>query len=499
MKILSSKQVRELDAYTIAQTPIDSIDLMERACRAFMTWFVGQFGNDAPIAVFCGTGNNGGDGLGIARMLHEHGYRVTCWIIKATMPVTPDFTTNLERAQSAGVTLFEVTTPHDDLLPECDVVIDALFGSGLSRPAQGLYAWAIEEMNRTKCQRVAIDIPSGLMADVPSSGAIVRADYTLSFQLPKLAFLLPHSAEFVGEWVLADIGLHREFIRNAPSSLHYTREKEMRRALRPRHRFDHKGTHGHALLIAGSLGKMGAAVLASRAALRAGVGLLTTHLPSGGNVVLQTSVPEAMVSLDRNEEIFSSPPALEDYAAIGIGPGLGRSNEPSRAFEFVLKHYHRPMVIDADALNILSERKEWLTLIPEGSVLTPHPKEFERLAGPSADDFARLESLRTLAAKTRCVVLLKGAYTAVADPDGNIYFNSTGNPGMATGGTGDVLTGIITGLLAQRYAPLEAARLGVYLHGLAGDLARIEMGVHGMMASDLVNFLPAAFVRLIRR
>jgi NAD(P)H-hydrate epimerase len=273
----------------------------------------------------------------------------------------------------------------------------------------------------------------------------------------------------------------------------------MHRVLRPRHRFDHKGTNGHALLIAGSLGKMGAAVLASRAALRAGVGLLTTHVPSGGNVILQTAVPEAMVSLDRNEEIFSSPPALDDYAAIGIGPGLGRSNETSHAFEFVLRHYHKPMVIDADALNISSERKEWMTLLPEGSVLTPHPKEFERLAGPSVDDFARLESLRALAGKTRCVVLLKGAYTAIANPDGHVYFNSTGNPGMATGGTGDVLTGIITGLLAQRYNSLEAARLGVYLHGLAGDLARVDVGMPGMIASDLVNFLPAAFVKLIRR
>ena len=498
MKILSSKQIRELDAHTIANTPIASIDLMERACRAFMSWFVGEYGTDTSVGIFCGTGNNGGDGLGIARMLREHGYPVTCWIIKASMPVTTDFAANLERARLAGVTLFEVTVPHDGLAAECDLLIDALFGSGLSRPAEGLYAWAIEEMNRTNCRRIAVDIPSGLMADAPSSGSIVRADYTITFQLPKLAFLLPRSAEFVGEWVLVDIGLLKDFIQSAQSSFFYTREKNICRILRPRHRFDHKGTYGHALLVAGSLGKMGAAVLASRSTLRAGVGLLTVHIPSGANVILQTAVPEAMVSLDRNEEMFSSPPALDDYAAIGIGPGLGRSSETARAFEFILKHYQKPMVIDADALNILSEHKEWLGLLPEGSVLTPHPKEFERLAGPSADDFARLEKLRALAGKTRCVVVLKGAYTAVAAPDGIVYFNSTGNPGMATGGTGDVLTGIITGLLAQRYAPLDAARLGVYLHGLAGDLARVELGMQGMIASDLINFLPAAFGRLTR-
>jgi NAD(P)H-hydrate epimerase len=337
------------------------------------------------------------------------------------------------------------------------------------------------------------------MADAPSSGAILNADFTVSFQLPKLAFLLPRNAAFVGEWVLADIGLSKDFIRNAVTPYYFTREKAVRRMLRKRNRFDHKGTYGHALLVAGSLGKMGAAVLAARSALRAGLGLLTVHIPKCGNVVLQSSVPEAMVSLDRNEEIFTSPPSLDNYSAIGIGPGLGLSNETSQAFEFVLRHYKRPVVVDADALNMLAERKALLKLLPERSILTPHPKEFERLTGSAADDFARLEALKQLAAQTRCIIVLKGAFTAIADPDGTVYFNSTGNPGMATGGTGDVLTGIITGLLAQQYPPLEAARLGVYLHGLAGDLAVVEKGMTSMIASDLTNSLPAAFLRLHRK
>ncbi|HTF18310.1 MAG TPA: NAD(P)H-hydrate dehydratase [Chryseolinea sp.] len=499
MKILSAKQIRELDAFTIAQRPIASIDLMESACRAFTAWFVEHFHRVERVGVICGTGNNGGDGLGIARMLHEQGYLATSWIIRSSMPVTDDFATNLERAGRAGVKLFEVSAPGTAFLEACDVVIDALFGSGLSRPVDGLYAWAVEAINGANACRIAVDIPSGLMADGPSSGAIVKADYTVSFQLPKLAFLLPRNGGFVGEWVLVDIGLNREFIRQAETNLFYTRRKAMRRLLRERHRFDHKGTYGHALLISGSLGKIGAAVLAARSALRTGLGLLTVHVPRCGNTILQSSVPEAMVSLDRNEEIFSSPPALEIYTALGIGPGLGRSNETAQALEFVLDHYRRPIVLDADALNILSERKELLNLVPEGSILTPHPKEFERLTGPSHDDFARLEALRNLAARTRCIVVLKGAYTAVADPSGAIHFNSTGNPGMATGGTGDVLTGIITGLLAQQYTPLDAARLGVYLHGLSGDLAAQELGMPSLIASDLTKFLPAAFLKLSRR
>lgn len=498
MRILSASQIRELDAYTIANTPIESIDLMERACRAFMGWFVALFTSDERVGVVCGTGNNGGDGLGIARMLREHGYQTTCWIIRSTMPVTPDFNINLDRAQKAGVTLFEISGPCDDPFGGSTLLIDAVFGSGLSRPAQGLYEWVIEEMNSAKARRIAVDIPSGLMADGPSPGAIVHADHTLTFQLPKLAFLLPQNAKYVGDWECADIGLSRGFIRNAPSHFSYTREKSVRRLVRKRNRFDHKGTFGHALLIAGSLGKMGAAVLAAQAAVRAGLGLLTAHIPRSGNAIVQTSIPEAMVSLDRDDEVFSSSPALDTFSAVGIGPGLGRSNETTQALEFVLYHYRRPMVIDADALNILSENKEMLALVPEGSILTPHPKEFERLAGKTVDDFERLTSLREFAARTKCIVVLKGAYTAVA-AGGKVYFNSTGNPGMAKGGSGDVLTGILTALLARSYEPLAAARLGVYAHGLAGDMAAAELGMEGMTASDLVKFLPASLLKLYRR
>lgn len=499
MKILSAKQTRELDRYTLAETSVASIDLMERACRAFTTWFVQHFHGRERVGFVCGTGNNGGDGLGIARMLIEQGYTAVCWIIKGSMPVTPDFEVNLERAVAAGVKVFEVSAESEEVLAESDVIVDALFGSGLTRPAEGLYAWAIERMNVVRACRVAVDIPSGLMADSPSEGVVVKADYTITFQLPKLAFFLPQNAPFTGQWHVVEIGLSRQFIKNSETNYNYTREKSVRRLLRKRGKFDHKGVYGHALVIAGSLGKMGAAVLSARACLRSGVGLLTVHTPGCGNVIIQTSVPEAMASVDRDEGIFSSPPALENYQALGIGPGLGQRNETALALEFVLRHYRRPMVVDADALNIISDRRELLPLMPEGSILTPHPKEFERLAGKAANDFDRLDTLCALARQTRCFIVLKGAYSAIAEPDGTIHFNSSGNPGMATGGSGDVLTGIITGLLAQQYSPANAARIGVYLHGLAGDLAAAELGENSLTASDIVNYLPAAFLRLTRK
>lgn len=499
MKILSASQIRELDAYTIAQTPIASIDLMERACRAFSNWLTVHFQGRERVGIVCGTGNNGGDGMGIARMIREQGYEPTCWIVKSGMPVTNDFSVNLERAKNAGVRIFEVSDPSENLFHGCDVMIDALFGSGLSRPAEGLYAWVIEELNRADVYRIAVDIPSGLRVDAASTGPIVAADYTISFQLPKLAFMLPQNGKYVGEWELVDIGLDKGFIKNTETAFCYTREKAIRRLMHRRNRFDNKGTYGHALLIAGSLGKIGAAVLASRAALRSGLGLLTVHVPRCGNFVLQTSVPEAMVSLDRDEEMFTSPPALDSYSTLGIGPGLGRSSETVQALEFVLNHYRRPIVIDADAINILSERKDLIGLIPEGSILTPHPKEFERLVGKISDDFARLDALREFASRIRSVVVLKGAFTAIADPAGNVHFNSTGNPGMATAGTGDTLTGMITSLLAQQYKPFDAARIGVFIHGLAGDMAARERGMSSLIASDITEFLPAAFLKLNRK
>ncbi len=495
LKILNSPQIKACDAYTIKDGPILSIDLMERACLAFVSWFTPRFVITQTVGIVCGTGNNGGDGLGIARLLKEWGYQVKVWIVRGEGKETPDFAKNLSRL-NGKVDLFEITSTDDQgLFHDMDVLIDAIFGSGLSRPAEGIYAQAITCINSTQAVRIAVDIPSGLRADQHSVGTIVKADHTVSFQLPKLAFLLPENSPYVGEWHCVDIGLSKKFLQDVAASYFYLTHKGIKKKIRKRSKFSHKGNYGKALLIAGSYGKMGACILASRAALRSGLGLLTLHVPQVGYQIVQTAVPEAMAIIDPDEKLFSKTGSLEGYDVIGVGPGIGQDPRTADAFAKVLEQ-SRPMVIDADALNILGSRKELLGHIPTGSILTPHPKEFERLVGPWSDDFERLEKQKQLARETKGVIVLKGAHTSIATPGGDVYFNATGNPGMATGGTGDVLTGILTGLLAQGYPAVDAAMLGVYLHGLSGDLACRERGPNSVIASDLIDQISAAFRKM---
>jgi ADP-dependent NAD(P)H-hydrate dehydratase / NAD(P)H-hydrate epimerase len=496
LKILSAQQIKTLDQFTIEHEPIAAIDLMERACHAFVYWFVQHVWMEKKIGIVCGPGNNGGDGLGIARLLHERGYRVNVWIVKGDVKETDSFKINLKRI-SEKVKLYEIANESDrGLFGGCDVLIDAVFGSGLSRTPRGIFAQVISCINETNAVKIAVDIPSGLFADAHSEDSIVKADHTISFQLPKLAFLFPQNHKYVGEWNLVDIGLSKEFIRHEKTSHFYVDVKSIKKIIRPREKFSHKGTYGHALLISGSSGKMGACVLAAKAALKSGLGLLTVHIPSGEQTIVQTAVPEAMALIDSKENIFSSAPENLNYSTIGIGPGLGTDATTSKAFATVMKNFRKPMVIDADALNMLSMNKELLDLIPEGSILTPHPKEFERFAGTWANDFERLDLLKKLSAKLKSVIVLKGAHTSVATPEGNVYFNSTGNPGMAKGGSGDVLLGIITGLLSQGYSSADAAMAGVYVHGLAGDLAASDLGMISMTATDLIEFLPNAFKKV---
>jgi NAD(P)H-hydrate epimerase len=378
-------------------------------------------------------------------------------------------------------------------------LIDAVLGSGLSRPTEGVFAQVISCINQMDAIRVAVDIPSGLFADSPSSGEIVNAHHTVTFQLPKLAFLFPENHKWVGRWHLVDVGLSKEFIKTATASNYFVTEKSIKKIIRPRDQFSHKGTYGHALLISGSYGKMGACILAAKAALRSGVGLLTVHVPTSGYSIIQTSAPEAMASIDVSENYFSSAPENLNYSSIGVGPGLGTNSETVIALAKVLKKFKKPMVIDADALNMLSLNQELLELIPEECILTPHPKEFERMAGNWATDFERLELLRSFSMKLKSIIVLKGANTSIACPDGNVFFNSTGNPGMAKGGSGDVLTGILTALLAQGYSSQDSALLGVYLHGLAGDLAANEFGMNSLTATDLISWIPHSFKKISRQ
>jgi ADP-dependent NAD(P)H-hydrate dehydratase / NAD(P)H-hydrate epimerase len=493
IKILNTNQIKDIDAYTIKNEPIASIDLMERACRAFCSWFTDRVEPSKKIGIVCGTGNNGGDGLGIARQLKSWDYPVQVWIVKGGVAESGDFKINLSRLEGIVDVHYLEKGLAQDVFADCDVLIDAIFGSGLSRAPEGIYADVIEKINQANAIRMAVDVPSGLLADKPSSGIIVKAHYTLSFQLPKLAFLLPSCHEFVGTWCTVDIGLSKAGIENAVTDHFLLTKKSIARLLKPLQKFDHKGNRGHALLIAGGYGKMGAAVLAGRAALRTGIGLLTVHVPKTGYPIIQASVPEAMVSMDQSEYVFSSAPDLSAYDALGIGPGLGMDSATVKGLGDVLSTYGRPVVLDADALNILGAHRELLQVIPKGSVLTPHPKEFERIAGSWKNDFERLEKQKEFAVAHSIVVVLKGAHTSVTSPEGKAFFNNTGNPGMATGGMGDALTGIITALLAAGHAPLEAAQAGVWIHGMAGDEATQQHGMRGMIASDVIDHLPSAF------
>jgi ADP-dependent NAD(P)H-hydrate dehydratase / NAD(P)H-hydrate epimerase len=498
IKILSAEQLKQLDKVTIESEPVSSIDLMERASRAFVTWFTEKFNALKKIGVVCGTGNNGGDGLAIARMLKEWGYPVKVWVVRGSVRPTDDFQANLERAKER-VEVQEISSEADrGLFSDRDVLIDSVFGYGLSRPAEGIYAQVISCINATHAIRVAVDMPSGLMADKPSSGPVVKANYTVSFQVPKLSFFFPECYAFTGEWTLVDIGLNKSFIRDIQSPYSLLAIKGVKKIIRPRSRFDHKGTFGHAMLLTGSHGRMGAAVLCATSAIRSGAGLVTAYIPTCGYEIMQTSLPEAMVTTDPSNHMLTEAPDTSKATVLGIGPGLGQDALTSKMLGKTLQNFSKPVVLDADGLNIIAANRELLHLIPEGSILTPHPKEFERLAGNWSNDFDRLEKQKRLAADLKSVIVLKGGFSSIATPEGKVYFNPTGNPGMATGGTGDVLTGILTGLMAQGYMATEAAILGVYVHGLAGDLAAMETGMEGLIASDVIKFLPAAFRQVSR-
>ncbi|MCE7863438.1 MAG: NAD(P)H-hydrate dehydratase [Bacteroidetes bacterium CHB5] len=493
MKLFTSDQIKAWDATTIRDSGITSFELMQRACRAFVTWFTERYDASHKVYVVCGTGNNGGDGLGIALLLHEWNYPVQVFMVRGTN-TTPDFDKSLTLLDGK-VTVKEITSSEFDV-PTGSIVIDALFGTGLSRELDGKYVQIIKKLNELDVIRVAVDVPSGLRIDAPVSGEIFRADHTVTFQAPKLAFLLPQSSAFIGRWHTVDIGLSKTFVKETKVDHFLVTLKSVKQLIKPRTPFSHKGSYGHALLIAGSTGKMGAAVLAARAALRAGVGLLTVHIPAAGNGIVQSSVSEAMTQQDVSQTFFTACEVGSFYTATGVGPGLGQAPETLQGFKDLLTQRTKPMVLDADALNLLATDAELLNKIPEGSILTPHPGEFMRLVGAWSNDFDKLKKQIALAETTRSVVVLKGAYSSIALPDGSVYFNSTGNPGMATGGSGDVLTGIVTALLAQGYPAAQAAILGVYVHGLAGDLAAREIGETGLIAGDLINYLPYAFKKL---
>jgi NAD(P)H-hydrate epimerase len=502
MKILPVEKIRETDAYTIASEPIASINLMERAAKKCYKWLKKRVDPKRPVKVFCGLGNNGGDGLAIARLLADYHSNISVFIIRYSDKYSVDFQVNYDRLKEVENVIFK-DLKDGDALPEIladDVIIDALLGSGLTKPVVDFLARVIRHINGSNALVVSVDVPSGLYCDEHTdakAGAVVQADYTLSFQMPKMAFMFPENDSLVGEWVILDIGLSDDFIMQAETK-NYLLTREMTGAiLKPRTKFAHKGQFGHALLIAGGYGRMGASILASQACLRSGVGLLHTHVPAKGCNVIQTAVPEAMVTLDPDEACFSTLPDLGPFTAIGIGPAIGFDEKTKKGLKLLIQNTAVPLLLDADALTILGENKTWISFIPKNSVFTPHPKEFERIVGKSRDDFHRNQMQREFCIKYGVYMILKGAHTCICGPDGVCYFNTTGNPGMATGGSGDVLTGLILGLLAQNYHPLSACQLGVYIHGLAGDLAAKKLGLDSMIAGDIVMKIGKAFNGLI--
>ena len=498
MKILPIEKVREADAFTIENEPILSIDLMERAATTCSDWIKKNISKSKKIKVFCGPGNNGGDGLAVARLLADEKFSVEVIILRFTDKTSKDFEINfhrIEKYQDVNVINFY----DNQKLPEIskdEVIVDAIFGSGLSKPIKGFVADVISQINSSKAIIVSIDVPSGLFSDIcsiDSGKAIIKADYTLTFQLPKFAFLFPENDQYVGRWKLLNIGLNQDFINSSDVKNIYIEKNYFKKQIIKRNKFSHKGNYGHALLIAGSYGKMGAAVLASEACLRSGAGLLTSHIPKKAYEIIQTCVPEAMASIDKSTEFFTKSPNISFYNAIGIGPGIGNNELTQTALKLLIQNSNIPLLFDADAINIISENKTWLHFIPPNCIFTPHPKEFERLVGKSKNNFDRNEMQKQFSVKFNCYLVLKGAYTAITCPDGSCFFNSSGNPGMATAGSGDVLTGIILGLLAQNYHPKIASILGVFLHGMAGDYAAKKIGQEAMIAGDIVKYLGKAF------
>ena len=500
MKIFSSAQVREIDSYTIHHEPVRSIDLMERAATRLTGWYVRHFHTDRKVMVFAGPGNNGGDALAMARMLADRQYRVDCYLLRFGN-LSEDASLNLERLKIQEL-VHLVELNEGDPLPNIsrkEVVVDGIFGSGLSRSVTGFPGRVIHHINEGGGTVIAIDIPSGLFGEDNTGNdyqQVVRADYTLTFQFPFLSFFFDLHEPYVGRWRVQDIRLHPGAIAEMKTDYMTLEQDAIRKTLPRRRKFAHKGTCGHALMISGSYGMMGAALLAGEACLRSGTGLVTLHVPRLGYEIVQTGFPEALVSLDRSDILFSEPPSLEPYSAVGLGPGLGCKPNSGKGLHALLEQVTVPLVLDADGLNLLAQNPEWLNLLPKGTVLTPHPREFDRLAGESSNAYDRHLRQREFASRHGVVVVLKGAHTGIASPDGDYWFNMTGNPGMATGGSGDVLTGVITGLLAQGMSPLDAALAGVYLHGLAGDLAAETLGEEALIAGDMVHFLGEAFLEL---
>ena len=499
MKIFSAEQIYKADKLTIEKEQISSDMLMERAATRLFEWIHTRLqGAQVNIQLFCGIGNNGGDGIVLARHLKEHGYNIQVHVVNYSEKRSKDFLLNLERLKDRKIwpDFINEDSSFPLISPE-DIVVDAVFGIGLSRPLDSWVANLIGHINASRAFVLSVDIPSGMPMDSVPESEVISANHVLSFQVPKLAFFLPQTGIYVDQWEILDIGLDTEFLAQEQVGYELMDPSVIVPLYRPRDRFSHKGTFGHALIVGGSYGKIGAVQLASNACLTVGSGLVTAFVPKCGYNSLQTALPEIMVLTDDDEENIEQITVPFAPDAVGIGVGMGTSEDTAKAFSTFLKNQKNPMVIDADGLNLLSKHPEMLKDLPRQSILTPHPKELERLIGEWKDDIDKLEKTKLFSSKNDCIVVIKGAYSITIYQDKG-YINSTGNPGMATAGSGDVLTGMLTGLLAQGYEPLPACVLGVYLHGLAGDITAHQYGYEALKASMLVDNIGRSYQELLR-
>ena len=500
MKIFTGTQIKELDKFTIENEPVASIDLMERAAKAIVRVLREEWDNRIPFVVFAGPGNNGGDALAVARLMAEAGYKVTAFLFNVNGKLSDDCATNKQRAMECKhIKAFtEVVVDFDppELTAET-VVIDGLFGAGLNKTLAGGFASLVKYINQSPAKVVSIDLPSGLMTEDNTHNVkahIVRADLTLTLQQKKLAMFFEDNQQFLGRLRVLDIRLSPDFIAQTDTKYQVLEEADVRSRMLKRGDFVSKRLMGHALIVAGSYGMAGAAVLAGRACMRSGVGKLTVCTPRRNYDVMQISLPEAIVSTGKEDYFFTEPLDTEHYDAVGMGPGLGQHEDTAIALISQIRRTQCPMVIDADALNILASHKAWMQQLPQNLILTPHVGEFDRLGNRGSEgDYDRLSKALDLAQHLQAYILLKGHFSALCLPSGKVYFNPTGNAGMATAGSGDVLTGIITGLLARGYNREDACIVGMYLHGLAGDLAAKQLGKESLMAGDIVSYLPQAF------
>lgn len=497
MHLLTAAQTKDWDAATLRQQGISAQQLMERAARACTGWLLKKYTTQTPFIVLCGCGNNGGDGMAIIRFLLQAGFAVKGFLLKHQDRLSADAAAQELLLPNGALQVLTPGSLLEDLPPHI-VLVDALLGAGTARPLSGWLNEFVTHINQLDNEKISIDMPSGLQADqlpLPED-VVLKATHTLALQQFKRSLLHPEGGRYGGQLHRIDIGLDGDFLSRTESPFQTIEAHTVNSLFRQRDVFSHKGTLGTALIIAGSYGMMGAAALAANAAGRAGAGKVKALVPACGYGILQTLAPEALCLVSGTEQLTEMAAFTDGVSGLAAGPGIGDSAATKDALRALLTQQTKPMVLDADALNIISGEKEMLLQLPPRSILTPHPKEFERLFGATENSMARLELAREKAIAHQVLIVMKDRFTVIVTPSGDCWYNLRGAAAMATAGSGDVLTGVLAGILAQGYSPFAAAVLGVHVHALAGEYATKAMGIHATLAGDLVQQLGAAFREL---